>query len=141
MSRAAAREQAFKLLYQCEIMSAPPDEILETYTGLAGEDAAYPLLDQNDLDFLKQELFGAWEHKEEIDALIGRNTKDWKVNRLSRVLLAIMRIAVYEMCHQEDIPRLVSINEAIELDKQYDDEGTGAFVNGILGGVLRELEG
>ena len=103
MSRAAAREQAFKLLYQCDIMSAPPDEILETYTGLAGEDAAYPLLDQNDLDFLKQELFGAWEHKEEIDALIGRNTKDWKVNRLSRVLLAIMRIAVYEMCHQEDL--------------------------------------
>ena len=56
-------------------------------------------------------------------------------------MLAIMRIAVYEMCHQEDIPRLVSINEAIELAKQYDDEGTGAFVNGILGGVLRELEG
>ena len=141
MSRAAAREQALKLLFQWDIRNEEPQRVLEEYRAYAGEEEFYTALSETDETFMEEILSGVWDNLEEIDRLIAQNTKDWKISRLSKVLVAILRIAAYEMKYREDIPLLVSINEAVELAKNYDaTETASAFVNGILGGVFKELD-
>ena len=81
------------------------------------------------------------EKSGEIDGFIERYAKGWKVERISRTALAVLRCAICEILYMEDIPNAAAINEAVELDKNYDDPDTVAFVNGVLGGFMRgELE-
>ena len=82
---------------------------------------------------------GVEEHREELDGLIEKHSRGWKKNRISPVALSVMEVAVYEMLYREDIPALVSINEALELVKTYDEENARAFVNGILNAVANEI--
>ena len=83
---------------------------------------------------------GAAAHLEEEDTLISAFSRKWNKDRLSRVALSIMRLAIYEMEHEENIPVSVSINEAVELAKKYGGEDDAPFVNGVLGGVARRGE-
>lgn len=139
MSRRNAREQALVLLYQCDIRKKEPVEIwndFQAFSELEQEDAIP--LDTQDTDFVREELEGVWEHLQDIDDIINRNSHRWEVGRLSTPLRAILRIAVYEIKYREDIPSPVSVNEAIELAKSYDNPEAGSFVNGILAGVLKE---
>ena len=78
---------------------------------------------------------GVEEKKDELDKLIEANLKGWKLRRLSRVSLTILRMAVYEMLYVDAVPVSVAINEAVELAKEYIDEKAGAFINGVLAGV------
>lgn len=139
MSRRNAREQALVLLYQCDLRKKQPQEIwneFQCFSDLEEEDAI--VLESQDMDFVREELEGVWEHLAEIDEIINRNSHRWEIGRLSAPLRAILRIAVYEIQYREDIPQAVSVNEAIELAKSYDNPEAGAFVNGILAGVLKE---
>ena len=139
MSRRNAREQALVLLYQCDLRKKEPQIIwneFQCFSDTEGEDAI-PLSAQ-DAEFAREELEGVWEHLTEIDEIINRNSHRWEVSRLSAPLRAVLRIAVYEMKYREDIPTPVSVNEAIELAKSYDNPEAGSFVNGILAGVLKE---
>ncbi len=139
MSRRNAREQALVLLYQCDLRKKQPQEIwneFQCFSDLEEEDAI--ALESQDMDFVREELEGVWEHLAEIDEIINRNSHRWEIGRLSAPLRAILRIAVYEIQYREDIPHAVSVNEAIELAKSYDNPEAGAFVNGILAGVLKE---
>ena len=139
MSRRNAREQALVLLYQCDLRKKQPQEIwneFQCFSDLEEEDAI--VLESQDMDFVREELEGVWEHLAEIDEIINRNSHRWEIGRLSAPLRAILRIAVYEIQYREDIPHAVSVNEAIELAKSYDNPEAGAFVNGILAGVLKE---
>ena len=139
MSRRNAREQALVLLYQCDLRKKQPQEIwneFQCFSDLEQEDAI--VLESQDMDFVRKELEGVWEHLAEIDEIINRNSHRWEIGRLSAPLRAILRIAVYEIQYREDIPHAVSVNEAIELAKSYDNPEAGAFVNGILAGVLKE---
>ena len=77
------------------------------------------------------------EHLEEIDLILAGASENWKLERISHVDLAILRIAVAELIYVEEIPDAVSINEAVELAKKYGSEDSGKFVNGILGNVVR----
>ena len=77
------------------------------------------------------------EHMAELDALIDEKSTGWKTNRMAKVDLAIIRLAVYEIKFEDDIPTKVSINEAVELAKGYDEPETVSFINGILGGIMR----
>ena len=77
------------------------------------------------------------ENRSEIDGFIERYAKGWKLERISRTALAVMRCAICEILYMEDIPNAAAINEAVELDKNYDDPDTVAFVNGVLGGFMR----
>lgn len=141
MSRRNAREQALVLLYQCDLRKKGPSEIWDDFQNFAdpqGEEAIP--LEKQDLDFVCGELNGVWDNLEEIDSLISRNSHRWEIGRLSAPMRAVLRIAVYEMKYRPDIPSLVSINEAIELAKDYDSPEAGSFVNGILAGVLREMK-
>lgn len=139
MSRRNAREQAVVLLYQCDLRKKQPSEIWNEFQCFSDpeEEIAIPLEEQ-DMEFTKEELEGVWDRLSEIDEIINRNSHRWEVSRLSAPLRAILRIAVYEIKYRDDIPEPVSVNEAIELAKSYDNPEAGSFVNGILAGVLKE---
>lgn len=89
--------------------------------------------------YVKKLFFGVSEKLEEISAAINANLKGWKAERISKVSLAILRLAVYEMLFIDKLAPQISINEAVELCKKYDDEKAPAFVNGVLRGVFRSL--
>lgn len=90
-------------------------------------------------EYIKTVFFGVLEKAEEIDAYIEKYAKGRKLSRIAKVAKSIMRIAIYEMLYIESIPASVSINEAVELIKQYDDEKTKGFVNGVLNAVKEEI--
>lgn len=91
-------------------------------------------------DFTLQLAKGTVEHLDEIDALIESKLKNWKLSRISKVSLSILRMAVYELKYLADVPASVAINEAVELAKQYASEDDYSFVNGVLGNVAKELD-
>ena len=79
-------------------------------------------------------------HAVELDEIITRHSLKWSKQQISRVALSIMRLAVYEIQYEPDIPISVSINEAVELAKKYGGEEEAAFINGVLGGVARQTD-
>ncbi len=90
-------------------------------------------------EYIKTVFFGVVEKAEELDAYIEKYAKGRKLSRIAKVAKSIMRIAIYEMLYIDSIPDSVSINEAVELIKQYDDEKTKGFVNGVLNAVKEEI--
>ena len=134
MSRSVAREVAMKLVYSRLLGGDDtPDAVLEK------SEIKEPL-DLADETFSLELADGVEATLGEVDALIAENTVDWSIDRISRVDLAILRVAVYEMLYREDVPTGASINEAVELTRKYEDEDVVSFVNGILGGFAREME-
>ena len=91
-------------------------------------------------EYIKTVFFGVIEKADELDAYIEKYAKGRKLARIAKVAKSIMRIAIYEMLYIDSIPASVSINEAVELIKEYDDEKTKGFVNGILNAVKEEIE-
>lgn len=90
--------------------------------------------------FAKELVMGVWKEKEALDKLISRASRNWRIERMSRVDRNILRIAVYEVVYMGDIPPKVSIDEAVELGKKFGTEDSGAFVNGILDFIYNTLE-
>lgn len=86
---------------------------------------------------ISSKFFGVIDKKDEIDAMIEQNAKDWAVSRIAKAELTVLRLAVYEVAFDDDVPERVAINEAVELAKKYGDEKAAAFTNGILGGFTR----
>jgi N utilization substance protein B len=84
---------------------------------------------------------GAAAHREEIDALIRGQADNWRLERMPAVDRNILRLAVYELLHQPDVPKLVVLDEAIELAKKYGSEQSGRFINGLLDGLLKQRAG
>ncbi len=89
--------------------------------------------------FAEPLIRGALEHREEADALIKKHTKNWELHRIAAVDRNILRLAIYEMLHRDDIPPVVSINEAVDIAKKFSTQDSGKFVNGILDKVKGEL--
>jgi transcription antitermination factor NusB len=90
--------------------------------------------------FAKDLVLGVWRNKEDLDKLISRASKNWRIERMSRVDRNILRIAVYEVLYMGDIPPKVSIDEAVELGKRFGTEDSGAFVNGVLDCIYNTLD-
>ena len=91
--------------------------------------------------YIEKAYFAVCEHREDIDRMIGAHAKGWKTSRLSKLSRSVLRLAVYEMMYEsETIPYTVSINEAVELTKKYDEDKARAFINGVLNSVKNELE-
>ena len=131
ISRYKMREQAFILCFEMLFSDCDVDELADN----AGE-----ARDEFLSDYALECANGVKAHAEEIDAKISSNLKQgWKISRISRVSLAILRLAIYEMLFLNDIPVSVSINEAVELSKKYSVEDDTAFINGVLGSVARSL--
>lgn len=131
ISRYKMREQAFILCFEMLFSDADVEELADN----AG-DARDEFLSDYALDCAR----GVKENAEAIDARISANLKQgWKISRISRVSLAILRLAVYEMLFRGEIPVSVSINEAVELSKKYTVEDDTSFINGVLGSVAKAL--
>jgi transcription antitermination protein NusB len=82
---------------------------------------------------------GALEHRDESDALIKKHAKNWELHRIAAVDRNVLRLAIYEMLHRDDIPPVVSINEAVDIAKKFSTQDSGKFVNGILDKIKSEL--
>ena len=97
-------------------------------------------LTEKDQKYMQDKFDKVAEHLEEIDQILNDISKGWKTKRMSRVDLTALRLAVYEIKYDEDVPTGVAINEAVDLAKQYGGETSGSFVNGILGKIAGEEE-
>ncbi len=128
MTRRESRELAFVLLFEKSFTEESVEAILEN-----AQEARELMEDSFALTLAK----GAVEHVEEIDTIISEHSHKWNKTRLSRVALAIMRLAIFEIRWMDDIPVSVSINEAVELAKVYGGESDASFINGVLGGIVR----
>ena len=132
LTRKEAREEAFRLLFETEFQKdSDPAEIY----AVAKEEREF-----SENAYVKAVYFGVQEHLEEIDEVIMRHSNGWKTSRITPVSRSVIRLCIYEMMYMEDIPTAVSLNEAIELVKQFDDPKMKAFVNGLLNGAKNEIE-
>ena len=134
MSRTTAREVAMMMHFSNLLGGEDtPEHVCEKAESLG-------TLDEEDLVYVSQMLEGVGTHSEELDEIIGRYSKDWAIERIARVDLSILRVAIYEMLYRkEDVPTGAAINEAVELAKRYGGERSYAFINGILGSVAKEV--
>lgn len=130
MGRRASREIAMKLLYQLEIQKDSKEEQIK-HT-LEQHD-----LNEKDKEYIMDVIEGVHNNIENIDKTIEKHSKGWKLSRISKVDLSILRLSIYEISYRKDIPFNVSINEAVELAKSYSGDESGSFINGILGKVAR----
>ena len=148
MLRTAAREIAIELGFAAASTGQDPVSVVEEflepahYAGMAGESEHFSEKpSKKDHDFILESVIGVTEHRQELDAFIGKYAKGWRPERISRSAAAVMRQAMYEILYREDIPHAASINEAVELAKGYDDPDVVSFINGVLGGFYRgEIE-
>lgn len=127
MNRRKIREQIFKMLFQTEFYDK---EEMEEQIQLEME--ALSDVDSDKQAYIEKKLREIYNLCEEIDALINEKATGWKTNRMSKVDLTLIRLAVYEIKYEEDIPAGVAINEAVELAKIYSSDGAPSFVNGVL---------
>lgn len=129
MSRRKSREQAFALLFEKSFNDLPVMDLAE-----GAQDAREIIVEP----FALTLATGTEEKLDEIDARIDAHSQKWSRDRISRVALAVMRLAIYEMLYDDDTPVSVAINEAVELAKRYGGDEDSSFVNGILGTISRE---
>lgn len=133
MNRSEMREQAFKIMYSLEIQK---NENLEEQLGLYIE--SNEIKDESAIEYIKDAVLGIEENKKEILDNIEKNLKkDWKIERISKIDLVILKLAIYEITYKE-IPYKVVINEAVELAKKYGEDNSKNFVNGILASIVKE---
>lgn len=131
MNRSAIRELAFKAMYGMEVQKEYDKEQLNLFI------SENNVNDKQATQYLNSIFDGINAHSDEILRLISENLKnDWTVQRISKVNLAILKIAIYEIKYME-IPFKVAINEAVELAKKYGDEAAPLFVNGVLASIVR----
>lgn len=131
--RSLAREIAMKMLYAASLGGGETmDEVLE-------QSEQADTLSGSDKTFLENLMAGVTDRQEELDAVIGKYAQGWALNRLGKVDLTILRMAVYELMCMPEIPVGATINEAVELAKRYAEDKSSGFINGILGSAAREL--
>lgn len=132
MTRSEAREQAFILVFEKNFSEYDVPEILD----MAKETRDF----SEDKDgYVVKSFTGVFEKVEEIDGIISANLSGWTIKRISKVSLAVLRLAIYEIKYMDEIPVSVSINEAVELCKKYSVADDASFVNGVLGTVAKSL--
>ncbi len=140
MSRKTAREDAFKVIFESLFHEKSAEELLLYYEEQKRDKEGYRCVDtEEDKEYIRTVVTGVLEKKEELDEKIQEFSQSRELSRLSKVSLAIMRIAIFEMMHFEDIPVGVSISEAVNLTKKYDTEKVKSFVNGVLGNIGKEF--
>lgn len=130
IGRHQGRCLALQLLYQCDFNRISTQKL---YQQLQEE---YPMIQRDSFTWLLVE--GVLKNQSILDSIIGERAKNWKLTRLSFVDRNILRLALYEILYLDEIPPRVTVNEAVELAKEFSGEKSSAFVNGILGSLLQE---
>lgn len=135
MKRQKSREKAMELLFGMELSKNTYEETIETFM----EDYEFDLK-TIDIEYIKNVVKVVTDNLEDIDSRIVNALVNWKLERISKVNLTILRLAVGEMLFVQDVPGSVAINEAVELTKKYSEEKSTSFVNGVLDKILKTLE-
>ena len=140
MNRRKSRELAMKLLYQMSINKEEYEDVINNLK----ESIECDLKSEEDLDlkeidmeYIKRIIMGVQENMDTIDSDIEKYLVKWKLSRLSKIDLTIMRICAYEIMFEIDIPNKVSINEGLELAKKYSEESSVAFINGVIDNIIK----
>ena len=133
MTRSELREHVFKMLFQIEFNDAAemPEHLQYYFDSIENASA-------KNKDDIQKKYKGVISHVEEIDRLLNDASKGWKTTRMNKVDLTILRLAVYEMKWDDDVPEGVAINEAVELAKRFGGDSSSSFVNGVLGKVAKQ---
>ncbi len=145
MSRRNAREDSFRIIFQSLLNKMGVDEYLDSYfetVNLPSDDEEEIFVNnpsKADNEYIKKVVDGVLHKEKELDEIIAENLVGWDVRRISKVSIAAMRLALYEIIYMDDIPTNVAINEAIEIAKKYDGDECGSFVNGALGNAVKKL--
>lgn len=130
MTRSEQREEILILTFEKMFHDNSIEEIIETAQEFRGDKIN---------DYVKAEVNGIFDNLSKIDEIIEKNSIGWKISRIPKVTLCILRVAVYEMLFDETVPTGVAINEAVELCKKYASVDDKKFVNGVLGAISKEI--
>lgn len=133
MGRKQAREGAMQLLFQMDSNNEFEDSAIDSFL------VNFPF-GENESSYIHKTVTGVLENKDQIDDYITKQLESWSLERLAKVDLASLRLAIYEILYMDDIPIEVSINEAIELVKKFSTDDAYKYVNGVLGGFVRAIE-
>lgn len=134
-ARKDARESFMQLLYEMEMQQDYGAQIKERFLSQLEESRVI------DLDYIERIYTAVMDHLTEIDRVLESASANWKLSRIARVDLAVLRLSITELLYLDDIPDSVSINEAVELAKKYGTDESGKFVNGILGKIAKGKDG
>lgn len=138
-SRRSQRMLAFQALYGQEFLSCETVENLkDAFRNVPRQDGMEEGAEPS--GFAWELVLGVWQNRKYLDEVIEGFAHNWRLDRVGRVELNLLRLGVYEMLFRNDVPAKVTMNEALELDKQYGDTGSHTFVNGILDAVSRAKE-
>lgn len=143
MSRTLAREDAFKLVFEMELTQITADEAVKYLFDTVektNEMWSQEFISSGNRKYIETVVKGIEEKKSLLNELIEPTLKGWTINRLSKVNLAILQLAAYEIMFMEDIPAKVSANEAVELAKKYAGNDSSSFINGVLGTLIKSAE-
>lgn len=147
MNRPTARQIAVQLVFSMETNHISAEEALklffdeEHYSSLREEDPIFlEMPDEAQFAYITDLVLKVESNLPEIDKQIERYSDSWKVKRLTKSTLAILRCAVCEICYMEDIPNSAAINEAVEMGKVFDSPQAAAFINGVLGSIVRSQD-
>ena len=127
MNRKLSRDKTMELLFGMTLSKDTTEEAIEGFVENYEGD-----IKEIDLTYVKQALIGIENNKEAIDKIITENLHNWKLDRVPKVNLSILRLATYELLYDEQVPRAVVINEALEITRRYSDEKSVSFINGVL---------
>jgi len=130
-ARRKARELALQMLYQFDVSGNPPETITATFEELQKSKP-------NTREFATKILQGTVDHLDKIDEMITAQADNWRLSRMAVVDRNIIRMSVYEFLYEDDTPKLVIIDEAIEIAKKFGTQKSSQFINGILDGILKK---
>ena len=141
MTRREARRHAFMLIFQIPFHGVPSVEGLAEakkwyYENM--ESSARP--SGKNGQYIDRTVWGVFERMAQIDGVIEKFLRDWDLNRIGKIDLALLRLSIYEMLREPDVPLGTAVNEAVELAKEYGTDDSPAFINGVLGNVSRAIE-
>lgn len=134
MGRKKARDNAFKCIYQLGFDSCNTYEKILEFCYAENEN------DEEEKEYIEKVVLGIKENLEKIDEVILSKLKNWSIQRIAKVDLAILRLSIYEIIYMDDIPVKVSVNEAVELAKTYGNNDSRVFINGVLAKVIESKD-
>lgn len=133
MNRKKSREVAMELLFENAIKKDDLKDLMEDFKEHTDHD-----LNELDMVYINKVIYGVRNNIEKIDSDIEKYLNQWKLTRISKVNLSILRLSTYEILFEDDIPFKVSINEGVELAKKYSDEASIKFINGVLDKIAKQ---
>ena len=134
MGRKKARDNAFKCVYQLSFMENSNIEKILEFCYTENENT------EEEINYIFNTVHGISKNQKEIDNIILSKLKNWTIDRIAKIDLAILRLAIYEIVYEDDIPVKVSANEAVELAKEYGNNDSKSFVNGVIAKVIKDKE-